>query len=53
LQLHDEDLATAWQDPKFLAAAAPLAARVTIEWSEAKTIDLNIVQVPGFKGGGH
>jgi hypothetical protein len=49
----DEDLATAWQDPKFLAAAAPLATRVTIDWGDAKTIDLTVTQVPGFKGGGY
>jgi hypothetical protein len=46
----DETLATAWQDPKFLAAAAPLAARVTLEWSDAKTVDITIKDVPGFRG---
>jgi len=48
----DESLATAWQDPKFLAAAASLATRITVEWGDAKTVDLTVMQVPGFKGGG-
>jgi hypothetical protein len=48
----DDALATAWQDPKFLAAAAPVATTVTLEWGNAKTIDISIKSVPGFRGSG-
>jgi hypothetical protein len=30
----------AWTDPRFLAAAAPLATRISIGWGEARTQDL-------------
>lgn len=36
----DGALADAWQDPKFLERAAPVATRVTIAWGETKTVDL-------------
>jgi hypothetical protein len=44
----DEALATAWQDPKFLAAASSVATRVTLEWGDAKAIDLTLRPIPGF-----
>ena len=34
-----------WVDPKFLAAAAPLATRVTLKWGASITQDLKIVEV--------
>jgi hypothetical protein len=36
--------ATAWRDPKFLEAAAPLATRVAVKWGEQKTQDLRVVE---------
>jgi hypothetical protein len=33
---------SAWQDPKFLEAAAPLATRVTLDWGDTKAIDLTL-----------
>jgi len=44
----DESLATAWQDPKFLAAAAPLATKVTLGWGDTQNLDLVAKLVPGF-----
>jgi hypothetical protein len=44
----NEALAAAWQDPKFLAAAALVATRVTLEWGDVKALDLTLQQVPGF-----
>jgi hypothetical protein len=29
-----------WVDPKFLAAAAPLATRITLGWGETKVQDI-------------
>jgi hypothetical protein len=41
----EDSLADAWQDPKFLEAAAPLATRVSMGWGESKSVDLRVVQV--------
>jgi hypothetical protein len=41
----DTDQSDAWKDPAFLAAAAPLATRISIQWSETKTQDLVLQQV--------
>lgn len=35
----------AWLDPKFLAAAAPLASRLSIKWGEKASIDLKLTPV--------
>ena len=35
-----------WQHAKFLAAAAPLATRLSTGWGETKTLELTVVQVP-------
>ena len=47
----DDALATAWHDPAFLAAAAPLATRVTLEWDGTKAIDVTVKNIPGFRAG--
>ncbi len=44
----DESLASAWQDPKFLAAAASLATRFSIDWGGTASVDLTLRSVPGF-----
>jgi hypothetical protein len=36
---------TAWQDPAFLERAAGQASRLTLEWGEAKVVDLDLVRV--------
>jgi hypothetical protein len=36
----DQGLVSSWQDPAFLAKAAPAAARVTVDWGDAKTVPL-------------
>ncbi|HEX7779503.1 MAG TPA: carboxypeptidase regulatory-like domain-containing protein, partial [Vicinamibacterales bacterium] len=41
----DGDLIDAWKDPAFLAAAARLATRISIDWGETKTQDLVLQQV--------
>ncbi|OFW08102.1 MAG: hypothetical protein A3H96_22170 [Acidobacteria bacterium RIFCSPLOWO2_02_FULL_67_36] len=41
----DESEANAWQDPRFLLAAQPLATRVSVDWGETKTEDLRLVRV--------
>jgi hypothetical protein len=35
----------AWTDPKFLAAAVPLASRVSITWGDKKVQDLTVANV--------
>jgi hypothetical protein len=35
----------AWLDPKFLAAAAPLATRVSVKWGEKSEVNLKVVDV--------
>jgi hypothetical protein len=35
----------AWMDPKFLAAAAPLATRLSIAWGDKKAQDLTVTNV--------
>jgi hypothetical protein len=34
-----------WRNPKFLQAASALAARVTLDWGETKTVDMKRIQV--------
>jgi hypothetical protein len=41
----DRTLMTAWQDPAFLERAAGQASRLTLEWGEAKVVDLDLVRV--------
>jgi hypothetical protein len=48
----DASLATAWQDPKFLEAAAALATRVSLDWTDTKSLELGIKQIPGYKAPG-
>ena len=41
----DASLANAWQDPKFLDAAVPLATRVSLQWGESKAQDVKLVTI--------
>lgn len=36
---------TAWQDPRFLEKAAPLSTRVSLQWGDAKVVDLKLVRI--------
>ena len=38
----DQSQLNAWQDPKFLEAAAPQATRIAVDWGETKAIDLTL-----------
>lgn len=48
----DEAFERAWQDPKFLEAAAALASRVSLDWGESKKLDVSLQRVPGFRAPG-
>jgi hypothetical protein len=41
----DASKGNAWLDPKFLAAAAPLATRVSVKWGEKPSVDLKVIDV--------
>ena len=36
---------SAWQDPKFLERAAPLATRFTLQWGESRSLDLTLAVI--------
>ena len=38
----DRSQIDAWTDAKFLAAAEPLATRVSLKWGEQKSVDLTV-----------
>jgi hypothetical protein len=41
----DGDQANAWQDPRFLRAAAPSATRVSVGWNDTRTQTLQVTEV--------
>ena len=41
----DRSQLESWVDPKFLAAAVPFAARVSVTWGDTRTQDLTVVKV--------
>ena len=41
----DSSLVSAWQTPGFLEKAAALATRVTLEWGDTKTVDLQLARI--------
>ncbi|HEX5069476.1 MAG TPA: carboxypeptidase regulatory-like domain-containing protein [Vicinamibacterales bacterium] len=41
----DPKFSDAWVDPKFLTAAVPFAARVTLSWGDTPTVDLQLATV--------